>query len=229
MKIFLDDISETICIIKSGDEILRNDFIERYMSFIVNTISKTTNRYIDVNNSEELSVGLMAFNEAIDKYDESKGSFINFSKIVIRSRVLDFLKKEKRNENISLEDGPMKEEKYEEDFTGIEVKDEIEKFIQKLKSFGITLKELADKAPKHCDTKEKIVLVGKRIYNNPILYSEFQRKRKIPIRAAARYCGISEKVIKNNKIHIIAYILVLEGDGDALKRYFGIKGGVSNG
>ncbi len=42
---------------------------------------------------EELSIALMAFNEAIDGYDTSKGSFLSFAKLVINRRLIDYLRK----------------------------------------------------------------------------------------------------------------------------------------
>ena len=44
---------------------------------------------------------MLAFKEAVEKYDESKGSLLNFVKVVIRSRVIDYLRKEKKNEEMA--------------------------------------------------------------------------------------------------------------------------------
>lgn len=54
-------------------------------------------RYIDSETSEEYSVGLMAFNEAIDKFDSDKnGNFISYCNIVINHRIIDHIRKNKR-------------------------------------------------------------------------------------------------------------------------------------
>ena len=52
--------------------------IQDYMAFIVKTVSSITGRYVSVENDDELSIALIAFKEAIDKYEESRGSFSAF-------------------------------------------------------------------------------------------------------------------------------------------------------
>ncbi|WP_425328875.1 sigma-70 family RNA polymerase sigma factor [Ruoffia tabacinasalis] len=70
--------------------------IEKHYGFIIKVVSETTNRYVNVQNDDAFSIALLAFKEAVEKYDESKGSLLNFVKVVIRSRVIDYLRKEKR-------------------------------------------------------------------------------------------------------------------------------------
>ena len=66
--------------IQSGDKLEREKLIEEYIPFIIKTISSLTNRYVESENSEEYSIGLEAFNEAIDRYEAKKGSFIAFQR-----------------------------------------------------------------------------------------------------------------------------------------------------
>lgn len=51
---------------KRGDALLRKQLLQDYQPFILKTVSRVTGKYIETENSEEFSVGLMAFNEAID-------------------------------------------------------------------------------------------------------------------------------------------------------------------
>ena len=51
-----------------------NELIKDYMAFIVKTISSITGRYVSIENDDELSIALIAFKEAVDKYEESRGS-----------------------------------------------------------------------------------------------------------------------------------------------------------
>jgi len=49
---------------------------------------------------DEASIGLLAFNEAIDKYSEDKGAkFLTFAEIVIKRRLTDYYRKESRFTN----------------------------------------------------------------------------------------------------------------------------------
>jgi RNA polymerase sigma factor len=58
--------------VKNGDILLREKLIADYQPFIIKTVSQFMGKYIEIENSEEFSIGLIAFNEAIDCFDESK-------------------------------------------------------------------------------------------------------------------------------------------------------------
>src|SRR3712207_7270763 len=60
-----------------------NEFIKEHIPFIIKTINEITGRYICLDNDEEISIGLLAFNEARQKYDYSKGHFLPYAKLVI--------------------------------------------------------------------------------------------------------------------------------------------------
>ena len=48
--------------------------------------------------SDEFSIGLQAFNEALDAYQSDKGaSFLYFAKMVINRRVIDYIRKIKNS------------------------------------------------------------------------------------------------------------------------------------
>ncbi|OWZ84378.1 sigma factor [Natranaerobius trueperi] len=49
-------------------------------------------------NDDELSIALLAFNEAINHYDlTSEKKFKNYSRMLIKSRLIDFFRKESRH------------------------------------------------------------------------------------------------------------------------------------
>lgn len=228
MKKALNNINDVILKIREGHEHIKNELIQQYMPFIISTISKTTNRYVDVNNSDELSIGLLAFNEAIDKYEINKGSFISFAEIVIRSRIYDYLKKEKKNREMITDDSSIEEPSIlEEDFKSVEIKEEIKMFKEALKVYGLTFKKLAENSPSHSDTKNNAKRIAQLVFNNPILISELEKKKKLPIKATAKYCDVSEKIVKTSKVYITAYIILLKVGG-SLVDYLDVKGGVSN-
>ena len=118
--------------------------IQDYMAFIVKTVSSITGRYVSVENDDELSIALIAFKEAIDKYEESRGSFSSFAKLVISSRVKNYLIKENRNNKVesieALKDKGIDISEVAE--TVVEESDELSNEIGKLKNeieaFGFT-------------------------------------------------------------------------------------------
>ena len=72
------DINERISIIKNGDLSERNKLIRDYKPFIINIVSREIGRFVPEGDSDELSIGLLAFNEAIDRYDVERSKSFDF-------------------------------------------------------------------------------------------------------------------------------------------------------
>jgi RNA polymerase sigma factor len=91
-----------------------NSFIEEYKPFIASCVQKTTGRYVEYGRDDELSIGLMAFHEAINGYDRNKGNFLAFSSQVIRRRLVDYYRKQKKYSNETSIEGSLNTEEHEE-------------------------------------------------------------------------------------------------------------------
>ncbi|MEJ8554652.1 RNA polymerase sigma-I factor [Tepidibacter sp. Z1-5] len=213
--------------IKMGDKLEREKLIEEYIPFIIKTVSSVTNRYIESENSEEYSVGLEGFNEAIDKYDSKCGNFISFAKIVISSRTKDYLRKIKKDSKvISINQFPKEEQENiynnlkSEDFVeDILVKEEIKTFENKLNDFGITFNDLLNESPKHKDTRMNAINIAKYIFENNSIKMELIEKKRIPNSKIIKDLNVTQKILKRSRKFIIAAVLILEGDSDLLKSY----------
>ena len=86
---------EEIILPDESDSEAYNEFVSRHRKFILKVASKTLNRFV-TESDDAYAVALVAFTEAMRRYDESKGSFYGFAGLVIRRRVLDYLKTEYR-------------------------------------------------------------------------------------------------------------------------------------
>ena len=79
-----------------------NDALEKliaeYQSFILACASRAVNHFV-TKSDDEWSIALIAFNEAVQNYDSTKGDFRGFSNLIIRRRLNDHLKKEYRRMN----------------------------------------------------------------------------------------------------------------------------------
>lgn len=92
LKINSEELKKIISKVKEGDDELREQVISNYRHFILGCVSKYMNKYIDVENSEEFSIGLIAFNTAIDDFNETKNSnFLNFAELVINRRLINYI------------------------------------------------------------------------------------------------------------------------------------------
>ena len=69
--------------IQNGDEQLLNEVLEDYKPFVKKTVSSVCKRYI-YESDDEFSIGLIAFHDAILKYNHQRGSsIISFSEVII--------------------------------------------------------------------------------------------------------------------------------------------------
>ena len=190
--------------------------IQDYMAFIVKTVSSVTGRYVSIENDDELSIALIAFKEAIDKYEEDRGSFSSFAKLVISSRVKNYLIKENKNNNIESIEG-LKEK-------GIDVTDiaepvedesdqlssEIGRLQNEIKEFGFTFEDLVDEAPKHEDTRKNAIELSEKISKEEDLTTHMYEKRRLPIKKISVKFSVTEKVIKRSKKFIIAVVIIID-------------------
>ncbi|MCL5676542.1 MAG: hypothetical protein M1602_01435 [Firmicutes bacterium] len=82
------DLPELVTRAKDGDVEARNRLIAKFQPFVLGIASRISGRFVQAGRDDEVSVGLLAFNEAIDSYDPAKGvSFLGFAEIVIRRRL----------------------------------------------------------------------------------------------------------------------------------------------
>ncbi len=216
-----------------GDTAEREALIQEYIPFIIKTISSVTNRYVESENSEEYSIGLEAFNEAIDKFEKSKGSFISFAELVIKSRIYDYLRKMKKYSTTT----PMSQFKQEEqeqikhrfkekDFTeDMILKEEIKTLEKNLKGFNITFEDLVKDAPKHKDTRQNALRIASYIAKDTELKNELIRKKNLPASKLIENLKITSKVLKGSRKFIIATVLILDEDLDLLKNYIKVDEG----
>lgn len=229
-----DSLTKRIEKAKEGNMEEREQLIQDYMPFIIKTISNKTNKYMESENSDELSIGMNAFNEALDKYEFSKGGFINYAKLVIESRIIDFMRISNKSKKVVLfsqieeEDNITQKYLSTGDFTeSIPLKSEINELETELKKFKITFNDLVEQSPKHIDTRKKAIDIARYIVSNKKLKQMVFDRKKIPITLVANQLNITPKVIRKSKKFIIATVIILDSNLELIKSYVPcIKGGV---
>ncbi len=186
-----------------------NELVERNLPYIVRTISNVTGRYVSVEHDEEFVIALSAFAEAIQRYNSERGSFLSYSGLVIRSRLLNFLQEEKAAETVSLE--ALAELGYEPEEPHAQQEDlheEIQAYQLELEKFGLSLDAMVDYSPCHRNTRETAILVAEQASRDDKIVSDTYRKRKLPIRPVAQLCHVTEKIVKTSKHFILGTMLI---------------------
>jgi len=182
-----------------------NNFINDYTPFIIKTVSTLKGQYLDLENDEEYSIALMAFNEAMEKYDYEKGAFLNFAKIVIESRVKNYWTSIKKHQHIDLDDVPVASEENNEDLIN-----EIKEFELTLLLFGLDFEALIEVAPKHIDTRKRAISIANKTSQNKTFVNHIYEKRRLPITLMSKAYHVSIKIIKKSKIFILSTVIIFD-------------------
>jgi len=223
-------IQERIDVIKNGDLNEREMLIKDYKPFIMNIVSKEIGKFVSDGDCDELSIGLMAFNEAIDKFNIGKSnSFFPFAEKVIKSRLIDFYRKEKKNLNtIPLsylnefyDDEELEEKLFVDNSHSDEqdVSEEMKDFIKSLMNFDITIEDLIESSPKHIDARKNAVKIASQMVKDEFLMKKIMNNQKMPTAEIEKNYCISRKVLHKNKKFIIAVCLILTSSNDIMKSY----------
>lgn len=182
-----------------------NQFIQDYQPFIIKVASETKNGYIDAHNDEELSIALIAFHEAMTKYEYDKGSFLSFARLIISNRLKNYWKSESKHYHDDLEAAS----NYEAQDEHFELQTEIHSFEEELLKFGITLEDLITDSPVHRDTRERATEIGCRTGADEELMYHLYSKRRLPITKISTKFKVSIKIIKGSKTFITGTALII--------------------
>ncbi len=222
---------EIIDKIKNGDIALKEKFIEDYKPFILNCISKYLNKYIEVENNEEFSIGLIAFNQALDSFDKTKNPhFLSFAELVINRRLKNYVDSQKKSISefpftyFEVDEQDKIENKIVENsvvlhFDRFEVREEIFVFNQKLNKFKITLNDLIKKTPKHRDSRQLLIKIARIIADDDVMYKKLENKMCIPAVDVLKRIKVNPKTLERNRKYIIAACIVMRSDLDYIKSF----------
>lgn len=230
-----ETLEDKVLLIKQGNEKLREDLIYAYKPFIAKAVSTVCKRYIN-ENDDEFSIGLIAFNEAIEKFSSDKGnSLLSFADILIKRKVIDYIRQQARapqTVSVNFESEYLEEEAVRstiEDEISIEDyrkrteeqqrRDEIVQFQQVLLEFGLSFDDIVQQAPKHADARKNSIEVAKIIIENEDLKQQLLDKKRLPIKQLEKLVSLSRKTIERNRKYIIAISLVFMGDYIYLRDY----------
>jgi RNA polymerase sigma factor len=230
-------LEETVQLIQQGDRNLLDEIIHDYKPFIAKTVSSVCKRYI-YETDDEFSIGLIAFNEAIEKYSTERGSsLISFSEVVIKRRVIDYIRKQTKYQHIGID---LINAAYEEESAGTVIvnalslddyhkkndeqlrKDEILHFQTLLTTFDLSFSDLVENSPKHADARKNAIIVAKVLVDDQELKEILLTKKRLPIKQLEKMVEVSRKTIERNRKYIIAIALILTSDYVYMKDY--IKG-----
>lgn len=232
-----EQFDDLIAACKAGDKQAREDLIKKYIPFIYKTAAKVCGQYVEPS-SDESSISLIAFNEAIDNYDGSKGaSFLSFAEMVIKRRLIDYYRKEQKINAVPMSNLYRPNEDVKE-LEILEVTEATKRFYLEnenrerrqelllyksyLEKFGISMEELVKVTPKHDDARLRAMEVARIIASDEELKCYLLNKKELPLKILELQVGVSRKTLERQRKYIIALVIILTYDFPFLHEY--IKG-----
>lgn len=218
-------INDRVKKIKGNNEEI-NRLVEEYKPFIASCVEKATGRYVRYGEDDELSIGLLAFVEAINSYNMFKGNFLSFSQNVIKRRLIDYYRKEKKHSNIvSINEYYQQDEETEKDLSTEKSLDnyerekdsenrrlEIADLQKELNEWGISFSELAETSPKHDKTRRMCSDIINYILSRQELIRQIRDKKYLPIAEIEKSLNLPRKKIERMRKYIIAVMIIRTGD-----------------
>ncbi|GAE90135.1 RNA polymerase sigma factor SigI [Acetivibrio straminisolvens] len=224
-------INQRVELIKNDEDKI-NIFVEEYKPFIAACAQKVVGRYVAYGQDDELSIALMAFVEAIRSYDASKGNFLSFSQNVIRRRIIDYQRKEKKHSTVVNINGYVEHEEEETDlsiamsiekYSNEEISEyrrlELQQLKKELEKWDISFFELVNISPKHKKTKKIYSNIIKFLLSRQDIMEKIKQKKYLPIAEIEKNLKIPRKTIERARKYIIAVVIIFTGDYEFIKDY----------
>ena len=206
---------------RSGDKLARDWILSEGRAQLTCITGQICKKHLDWQNNDELSIALMALNEAIDTFNKDKDvPFWGYVKVIVRRRLIDYFRKESRHvqhqiaatttdncEAFNYIAGSW--EQYINEQSQQDCRDEILYFNQKLQEFGLTFTDLVAATPKHRDTKQTLLEAAIKLTAAADLSAKLLKKKQVPIKELSMLTGISKKVLESGRRYVVAASLVL--------------------
>lgn len=195
--------------------------ILKYLPYIKAVTSKCVRRAVD-ESDDEVSIAMLAFHEAVKGYRKEKGAFLSYASTVIKSRIIDYSRKERRHSgNLSFNGGAYGQEDglrlnkalqfgrddMEEYNLRLAAKEEICDFSKQLLSFGLQLDDIVNNCPKQERTLKACHQALSYAKKEKTLLEFFLRNQKIPLKQLAQGAGVERKTLERHRNYMAALLL----------------------
>ena len=195
--------------------------IGSYMPFIKSETAKFLKRPPMEGHDDELSIAMIAFHEAVRGYSRSRGAFLKYAAMIMKSRLIDYRRKEQRHGNVISLDAPAGEDDAPLSDTIADETDhneayvvreatraEIEELTRQMQAFGVGLEDVAENCPRQQRTLAACQKAISFARENPELLEEFLRTKRIPISRLAAGAGVEKKTLERHRAYMAALLLI---------------------
>ena len=203
------------------DSYAADRLIERYLPFIRAEAAKFLQRP-PTDSDNELSIAMIAFHEAVCGYDKGRGAFLPYAATLIRSRLIDYDRKERRHRGSVSLDAPRGEEEdgslldtladpsdHSGDLITREATaHEIRELSEQMEGFGVSLSDVADNCPRQQRTLDACRAAMAYAKSRPDLLDQLVRTGKLPLSELAQGSGVERKTLERHRKYLMALLLI---------------------
>lgn len=195
--------------------------IGSYMPFIKSETAKFLKRPPMEGHDDELSIAMIAFHEAVRGYSRSRGAFLKYAAMIMKSRLIDYRRKEQRHGNVISLDAPAGEDDAPLSDTIADETDhneayvvreatraEIEELTRQMREFGVSLSDVADNCPKQQRTLDACRKALQYARENPELLDDLLQTKRLPIGQLAAGSGVERKTLERHRKYMVALLLI---------------------
>ncbi len=223
-----------LAIAAKADPEVREALMRQQEVYILRCASKTCHRFVS-KSDDEWSISLLAFSQAIDSYEMEKGNFLSFTDLVIKRRLIDYIKSQSKysletpidpvifdaEPDEEAEDLPMRmavAEQVSKQDNG-DLKLEIEEAGRIFHKFGFSFYDLSSCSPHAEKTRKACSKAVNYMLANPLLIQGLNHSSQLPLKMIEKNAKIPRKVLERYRKYIIAVIVILTGDFPNLSEY----------
>ncbi len=213
--------------------------IERYLPFIRAETAKFLTRP-PTDSDDELSIAMIAFHEAVCSYEKGRGAFLPYAATLIRSRLIDYDRRERRHRGSLSLDAPCGDEdgtlldtlRDPNDHAGRLITREatayeIRELTEQMAGFGVSLADVADNCPRQERTLAACRTAMHYAKSRPDLLAQVARTGKLPLAELAQGSGVERKTLERHRKYLVALLLICTNGYEIIRGHLHqvLKGG----
>ncbi len=220
----------------------QEELFQNNEAFILRTASFVLGRPVS-RSDDEYSIALSAFWEAAQSHDPSKGSLQTYAAVVIRHRLIDFIRSNRHyGQELSVEpdvfsgeisdDSEIEglrtsiEKKLIQDMPDRTLPEEIAELAAILQRYQIDFFDLPNACPKAQKTRSVCLKAARFVCAIAELLNRLRRTLKLPAAEMEIGVPIARKLLDKFRKYIIASVEIEAGDFPGIQEYFSGKGDV---
>ncbi len=198
-----------------------DDLIRDYMPFITEQTMRHLRRPVIRESDDELSIAMFGFYEAIRSYSPLRGPFLAYASLLIRSRLIDYARSEKKHRAVLSANAPIGDEDGQEQiefFTKEEdsvdahmrmqmTKEEVDEFADALAKVELTLSDITDACPRQQRTLTACHIALNWAKQRPGLAEQAAKTGKVPLSEICEATGIERKTLERHRKYLLALLI----------------------